>query len=42
MAKKSSNNEKSQRKLIIIRHSKAEDQIPEIPDFEDHLQPGAR
>jgi len=37
MAKKSSNNEKSQRKLIFIRHSKAEDQIPEIPDFERSL-----
>jgi len=37
MAKKSSNSVKSQRKLIFIRHSKAEEHTGEIPDFERSL-----
>ena len=35
--KKSSNSETRKRKLIFIRHSKAEDQSPEISDFERSL-----
>jgi phosphohistidine phosphatase len=35
--KKSSKNEPAKRKLIFIRHSKAEDQSPEISDFERSL-----
>ena len=35
--KKSSNREIRKRKLIFIRHSKAEDQSPEISDFERSL-----
>jgi len=35
--KKSGDSEAIKRKLIFIRHGKAEDQIPEIPDFERSL-----
>jgi phosphohistidine phosphatase len=35
--KKSTKNESTRRKLIFVRHSKAEDQSPDIPDFERSL-----
>ncbi len=37
MAKKNETGETKKRKLIFIRHSKAEDQSPEISDFERSL-----